>query len=36
MSDAVAIVRAGHERLDELRPLYLALHDHHRGVSRSR
>jgi len=29
----VEIVRAGIERIDDLRPLFLALHDHHRRVS---
>ena len=30
---SVAIARAGAERVDELEPLWLALHRHHREVS---
>jgi ribosomal protein S18 acetylase RimI-like enzyme len=33
VSGDVEIVRAGVERLEDLRPLFLALHDHHRAVS---
>jgi ribosomal protein S18 acetylase RimI-like enzyme len=33
MTGDLEIVRAGSERIDDLRPLFLALHDHHRGVS---
>ena len=33
MPDGIEIVRAGAERIGELRPLFLALHDHHREVS---
>ncbi len=33
MTDDVEVVRAGIERIDDLRPLFLALHDHHRSVS---
>ena len=33
VSDGVEIVRAGIDRVEDLRPLFLALHDHHRGVS---
>ena len=33
MSGATEIVRVGAERVGDLRSLFLALHDHHRGVS---
>ncbi len=33
MSEAVAIAEAGAERLDELEPLWSAMHEHHRSVA---
>jgi ribosomal protein S18 acetylase RimI-like enzyme len=30
---SIAVTRAGAERLDDLRPLFLALHEHHRHVT---
>ena len=30
---SIAITRAGAERIDDLRPLFLALHEHHRHVT---
>jgi ribosomal protein S18 acetylase RimI-like enzyme len=33
MRDDVAIVRAGAEAVEQLEPLFLALHDHHRTVT---
>jgi ribosomal protein S18 acetylase RimI-like enzyme len=34
LPDGVSIATGGVDRLDDLRPLWLALHEHHRSVSR--